>query len=356
MILLWRIHSTFIWTEKNLHRINMKKIGIVCVVLLALLLPTSVGAVEFRKDSQVTIDTQIDDDLIVSGGTVIINAPVNGDVFAVAGTIEVNAPVGGDLIAAGAQITVTSTVKGKIIAGGGTIDLKGTAEKILVFGGAITLHSTAVVERYAVVSGGTAINAGTIREDLIVSTGRFQNTGSYGKLTLIEPTPAEGIEALLTFVLILSILVKIGYLILGLIFVKYFSGLFFRIEKEVRESTVKKIVMGFIFIIVTALVVLVLGITLVGIPFAAVVALLFMIALMVAGLFVSYSLGNWVLTLIKVKTGDMMTFVVGFVILNVLFAVPYVGIIFRIVAVSLGFGAIHYAVRANWKSITVPKA
>ncbi len=342
--------------KESLSVIDMKRIGIACIVLLALLLPAGVGAVEFKTNSQVTIDTQINDDLIVSGGTVIINAPVNGDIFAVGGTIEVNAPVEGDLIAAGAQITVTSTVKGKIIAVGGTIDLKGTAKKILVFGGTITIHSTAVIERYAIVSGGTVTNAGTIKEDFIVSTSRFQNTGSYGKLTLTEPAPAEGIEALLTFVLILNILVKIGYLILGLLFIKYFSGLFFRIEKEVRESTAKKMVMGFIFIIVTVLVVLILGITLVGIPFAILVALLFVIALMVAGLIVSYSLGNWVLNLVKVKTGDMLIFVVGFVILNVLFAIPCVGAIFQIVAVSLGFGAVYYAVRANWKSITAPKA
>lgn len=333
----------------------MKRTALVCIALTVLLISASVGAVEQRTGNQVVIDTPINDDLIISGGTVAINACITGDVFCAGGTISINAPIKGDLLVAGGQIAVNADVEGKIIAAGGIIDLKGKMEKLIAAGGTVTIHSTALIQKYAFAAGGTISNAGEIREDFHVATERFQNTGKVGGTVKIEKPPSFAEEFRLGLG-ILSILWKIGLLILGLIFIREFGALFFTIEKEVRESTIKKTVLGFIFIIVAAVLILLLAITIVGSAIAAVLGTFFVVALMVAGLIVSYTLGDWILEKLKVKSGDLAAFILGFIILCVLFIIPYAGAVIRVVVVSLGFGAISYAVKNNWKTITAPKA
>ena len=332
----------------------MKRLILIGLVLLFCLVPAQVGAVENRSGDMVVIDTPIEDDLFVTGGTITIDAYINGDVIASGGTIEVNAPIKGDLLVAGGQITVNADIEGKIIAAGGIIDIKGKAEKVLAVGGTISFQSTAVIERYVFAAGGTVSNAGEIKEDFYVATDRFENTGVVGGTIEVEEPPTFT-EELKQGLSILSILWKIGYLILGIFFIKLFGKLFFRIEEEVRESTIKKTVLGFILILVTAVVCLVLAITIIGSPLAVILVLFFIMALMVAGLPVSYSLGDWLLKMVKVTPNDILAFVVGFIILNLLFIIPFVGFIVQVIAVSLGFGAIFYTIKDNWKVITAPK-
>ena len=86
--------------------------------------------------------------------------------------------------------------------------------------------------------------------------------------------------------------------------------------------------------------------------------MLFIIALMLSSIFVSFAVGRKIVDLFKVKLklnfkfNDLLIFVLGFVILSLLFRIPYAGVLIVIIAVSLGFGAIIYALRENWQNIT----
>lgn len=332
----------------------MNKRMLALIALLFILVPSSVGAVEMISEDQVVIDTQIDDDLFVSGGTITINAPINGDVFASGGMIEINAPINGDLFAAAGQISVNADVTGKIIAVGGMIDIEGNVEKVMVAGGTISIKSGAVVEKYVFAAGGTVNNAGTIKEDFYVATETFNNTGTVlGDIEVEEPPSYE--EEFKAAFGVFSILWKIGFLILGIILIKKFGKIFFRIEEEVRESFIKKMVLGFVFILLAVVIIFVLGITIIGAPIAVLLGLFFVMALMVAGLVVSYTFGDWLLTKLKATPSELVAFVVGFIIINLLFLIPVAGFLIQIIVVSLGFGAIFYAVKDNWETITAPR-
>jgi hypothetical protein len=334
----------------------MKRMVLLCIALLFFVLPAHVGAVETRSGDQITVDAPVDDDLFAAGNTITINACIHGDLIALGGIITVNAPIRGDLLVSGGQVRVNDTVEGKIIAAGGIIELRSTAENVIIVGGATTIYSTAVIQRYAFVAGGAFDNAGEIKGDLFVSAEEFENTGTVrGSIEREERAPmlAEGLRNL---GLVLSILWKLGVFVLGLVFIKWFGALFFRIEKEVRESTLKKTVLGFICIIAAAIIIVLLAIIVIGLPFAALLMMFLVIVLMVAGLFVSYTVGDWIFNKLKVNTSDMVAFTLGFIILNLLFLIPYAGFVIRVVVCSLGFGAIFYAVKNNWETITAPKA
>jgi hypothetical protein len=85
----------------------------------------------------------------------------------------------------------------------------------------------------------------------------------------------------------------------------------------------------------------------VGLPIALIAALLLIVALMLTGTFVSYSLGKWIGSRLKLKYSDLVLFVIGFVILNILFLIPFVGWLASLISVSLGFGAMLYTCKRH---------
>jgi len=254
--------------------------------------------------------------------------------------------VNGDVFIAGGQIFVNSDVKGKIVAAGGNVDVKGNARNVVIAGGNVIIRSTAVISRDAVISGGNVNNAGRINGNLTVRAQNFQNTGSSGSVDFIKSEGSQRSSG------IFRILITLGFLILGIILLKLFPVQFSKVEKEIRESTLFKTVIGFVLIIVSAVVIILVAVTVIGLPIAAIMAMLFIIALMLSTIFVSFPAGKMILGYFKLKTGDTWIFVVGFIILSLLFRIPYVGGLIQIVAVSLGFGAVYFALREAWKGIT----
>jgi hypothetical protein len=324
------------------------KIITILLFILILFLPSNVGAVKMLSGDKVRVDSPIEDDVFAAGGTIDINAPVDGVVIA-GGKININATVNGDVFVAGGQVSINSDVKGKIVAAGGNIDIKGNAKNVVIAGGNVNIHSTAVISRDAVISGGNVNNAGKINGNLTVRAENFQNTGSAGSVEFIK---REGSQSFQRVMSTFRILITIGFLILGIILLKLFPAQFFKVEEEIRKSTLLKTVAGFVAIIVSAVIIILVAITVIGLPVAVVLAMLFITALMLSTIFVSFTFGKKILDLFKVKTGDMLTFIIGFIILSLLFEIPYAGGLIRIVAVSLGFGAVCYALRDFWKGMT----
>jgi hypothetical protein len=325
---------------------GMKSIIILSLISI-LLLPSNVGAVKMLSGDQVRVDSPIEDDIFAAGGAIDINAPVDGVVIA-GGNININAPVNGDVFVAGGQVSVNSDVKGKIVAAGGNIDINGKAKNVVIAGGNVNIHSTAVISRDAVISGGSVNNAGRVNGNLTVRAENFQNTGSAGSVEFRKSEVSQSFHrAIGTF----RILITLGFLILGIILLKLFPAQFFKVEEEIRKPTLLKTVVGFVLIIVSAVVIILVAVTVIGLPVAAVMAMLFIIVLMFSTIFVSFTLGKKILDLFKLKTTDMWIFVLGFIILSLLFRIPYAGWLIQIVAVSLGFGAVCYSLRGVWEGI-----
>lgn len=346
----------------------MKKIVLACILLLALL--PSVGAVEIISKDNVYIDSPVNEDLFVSGGTVVIDAEVNGDIVATGGEIKINQKVAGDVIVAGGQIEINGEVTGDIFAAGGTItlnsnvgervvaaggmvQLNGSCEKVMLAGGTVAIGPNSVIDKYAFVSGGTVNHNGTINGDMFVGAETFNNQGTVsGEIRKEEPPPImEGLTRLGFF---LGIVLKIGFFILGLIFIKLMPKLFFAIQNEVKTSWLVRLVLGFVLIIATVIVCVLCGITVVLLPLAIALALFFVLSLMVSSIIVSYALGEWLLKLAKIETHWAGAFALGFIIVSVLTMLPVVGFIVHILVVSLGIGAIFYTVKNNWNMITAP--
>ena len=278
----------------------------------------------------------MEDDVFAAGNMVSINAPVDS-VVAAGSIVNINSPVKGDVIAAGGQVNVNSDVGGKVVVAGGNINLGGNVSTNLVAtGGQVSILPGKSIGKDALISGGSAVNSGLVNGTLTVYAGNFTNAGSAGKVDFYQ---SWGGFDVFTF---LSI---IGFFILGLIMVKYLSGIFMVVDEEIRTSTLFKTLLGFVMIIASFVALLLVAITVVGLPIALISSFLIFVALMLSGTFVAYSLGKWICMQAKFEKGDLICFVIGFVILNILFQIPYLGGLVSLVSMSLGFAALLYAGR-----------
>jgi hypothetical protein len=322
----------------------MKCIKAILVLMTLVLLCSSGQALRTFSGDTITIDTAIADDIIAAGNMVSINAPVDSAIVA-GGTVNINAPVKGDVIAAGGQVYVNANVGGKVVAAGGNVNLGGT--NLVALGGQVNILPGNTVERDALIGGGQVVNAGQVNGTLTVSANQFNNTGSAGKVNFykVEDQSQKKDDYDMGFN-IFSLLAMLGYFIMGLILVKCLPVIIQAVDREVRSSTLLKTLLVFVMIIASFIALLLVAATVVGLPIAVISTLLFFAALMLSGTFVSFSLGKWIGERANKKQSDLVYFVIGFVILNVLCWLPLVGGLVSLISMSLGFAAILYAARA----------
>lgn len=324
------------WCEKSIN-------SILVLMAMFLLCPAGVALQTFSGDA-VSIDQPVADDVIAGGNVVNINAPVDSAIVA-GGTVSINAPVKGDVIAAGGQVYVNSDVGGKVVVAGGNVNLGGSVGTNLVAaGGQINILPGKTINRDALIGGGQVVNAGRINGTLIVSASQFNNTGTATavKFHKVEDSSPKDRNSEMAGG-IFSLLVLLGYLIMGLLLVKYLPGIFRVVDGEIRTSTLLKTLLGFVMIISAIIAILMVAVTVVGLPIAMVSFLLFMAALMMSNTFVSYSLGRWINERAKIRQGDLISFIIGFVVVNLLIHLPLLGVLVSLVSMSLGLSALLYS-------------
>lgn len=305
----------------------------------------------FITGNSVIINAPVIGDVFVGGGTVQINANITGDVFAVGGIIEINAPITGDLISAGAQIIIKQNVTGKIIAVGGLIELQEDTTKALIVAGSITLFSTTNIEQNAYLFGGTVNNQATIEDTLIVRAATFQNSGTAQIVDYQTSQVTQIGETLKGIFRILQIVIVAGYMILGLLILKFMPNQFLAIEEELNKSKIKNTAIGFLLLILTTIISIILAITVIGLPISILLTLTYLIVLIISPLIVSLTIGRTIVNLLKRKTSNTILFIIGFIALHLLYLIPFIGFIFVIGALSLGLGAIFYTTKKNLHKI-----
>jgi len=151
---------------------------IVCLMLSALLVSTQpASATSIDDDGKISSSETIDDDVLLSAQTVIVDGTVNGMVFAFGNEITINGTVNGDLLAIASTVTISPTarVKGNVFAAGQTINIQGAVEgSVLVGGATLNLGYKATVNRNVYFGGYSfeAQNDTVINKDL--SAGVYQ--------------------------------------------------------------------------------------------------------------------------------------------------------------------------------------
>lgn len=359
------------------------------VILASTLIFVGVSSAQSFKTGDtvgVAANETIDSMLFITGKNVNIVGTVNGDVYCAGGTVDVSGTINGDLICGAQTITVSGVIDGNVRLGGQTITISGTIRNSVTIGAQnLVIDKDAIIGRDLLGGIQVATINGSIGRDVLAGTQNITINGEVGRdfkggtenftvgsagsiLGNVDYTSNNEVNIVsggkiagtvkrtetpvktentsfspFAFTIGWFIYSFVALLITALVLV----GLFPRIFKEAAASAKKKpgttALVGIAAAFVTPIVIVLLMITVIGIPLALLILLGWLIAAVLSGPFASYMLGKLIMPESKSVIWVML---VGGALLIVTFFIPILGFVTMLVSYLFGMGMV--ASRGRW--------
>jgi len=308
-------------------------------VLLTLSLVPGVAAADQRTGGSVVVgsDETIEGNLDIFGGSVVVRGTVTGDLNVFAGSVRIegtvegdvsasagtvvlgpNATVGGNLDAAAGTVTVAGTVDGNVDAAAETITLAPTA----AVGGDLTYGGQLVREDGAQVSGS-------------VTQGELAGGGAAGPVPS-APGWVVGVYGLLVNAALGAVLL--------LVFPQFSRSL----AARARNSPLRSGGTGLLVLIGVPVVLVLVALTIVGIPLTLAGTFAFVFVLWVAAVYGRYAVGAWLSRLVGVEN-RWAGLLVGLVAVAVLKQVPFLSGLVEFLVLLLGLGALSLTLYGRYR-------
>jgi hypothetical protein len=327
-----------------------------------------VGGMEFRSGDALIVSEPIDRDLFLAGSSIRVEQPVTGDLFAAGQDVTIDTTVTGDLRVAASSVTIRGVVGGNVLIFASTVKIDDTAQvqgHVNLYGATIVTDGT-VGKSYTAAGESVLVNGALNGEAKIDA-----NTVEFGQAATIagaatvkganEPkiaTDAQRAQIQYTAVdrneekqntadefwtrLRSAFFWYVALSLIG-IAVLLLWGVRSRLIVEALDTApFFAFVKGFIALVVTPVVVVLAAVTIIGLPLSLFIAGVYIAALAIAKIFVGAWIGNKLLPGQSQEgvRGIIIQFLVGFLILSIVTATPYIGGILGFIATILGLGAL----------------
>jgi len=369
----------------------MKKIA--CIIVLSLCLTAFLGifqtafAVEFLSGEELFVEDAINDDAYMGGGVITVESDVAGDLYLGGGSITINGNIEGDLVVGAGQIVVNGNVKDDVRAAGGSVFVNGNVgDDLIVTGGQFNLGSEALVGGSLILGTGYANILGTINEDikggggkivlggtvyrdievevgenisltkdaringnLVYSSlveGKFDETQVGGFIEFNKQKPEKDfggqIENFFTrWYLLFELVHYASLMLIALVLVLLIPAGILGINKITKTHPWKSLGLGFVISVCTIAAMIILAITIIGLPLAGILLGALIISWCIAKVYAAAFIGS---LLIKPKKMTKMKLfgitALGGFILMVIGIVPFIGWLIVLLAVMMAFGAL----------------
>ncbi|WP_198665647.1 MULTISPECIES: bactofilin family protein [Haloprofundus] len=295
----------------------------------------------FAGDVYVAETGRVGGNVAGAAGSVRIAGVVDGDVAGASGslTLEEGSTVGGDVAAGTGSLTVAegATVGGDLSAGAQTASIDGTVEGDAEIGAdEIRLGPSAVIEGDLTYDGTLqradgAVVGGTVeRDDDLVTAAP---AGTDGPLV---PGWASVVYGLLM------------NLLLGAVLLFVFPSFSQRVVLEAARSPGLSGGVGVLSLVVVPLVLLLLVVTLVGIPLALIGSVLFGLLVWVGGVYGRFAVGAVILAYTD-REGEWAALVVGIVAVALVVQIPFLGWVVNLAVGLVGLGALLLAFTSGYR-------
>lgn len=345
-----------------------------CAALLSLVAATAQGAEDegvasnvYMAGADVRIDRGVEGDVVAAAGRINVDEPIVGDAVFAGGSVEVRAPIGEDLRAAGGVVMLSSRVHGEALLAGLRI----------VLGPGSELHGPAWIAGSHVSIGGRALSGlkvygrrvlvlGEVRGPLEVSAGRLEIHRSaqiHGDLTYssgeeISIEPGARIAGTVTrtssaldfadhsadapLLKALRPLLLCGLLAAGIVLFALFPRFTLTASQTLAHAPVKSLGLGVALFFSVPPVILLLVITIIGIPIAIALAAFHAIALLAAYLvtahFIAERLAHALQRKAPRRAWRFVFLAVAIVLLSLAGSIPHAGVWLLLLALIAGLG------------------
>jgi cytoskeletal protein CcmA (bactofilin family) len=370
------------------------KIKLIAVLVLALVLPVLVfasvaNAQTFRSGQTPSIASSesIDGAAFITGSAVDVAGTINGDLYCAGQNVTISGNVDGDVLCAAQTITISGSVTGDVRLAAQTIaisgDVKGSAS---IAAQTITIEGQGKIGRDAVIAGQSTTINGSIARDVTLSSGsavintaigrnisaqiesltlgksaviggtidytspemltKDSNAQVAGKVTYTkqETTQQDTSNAYdVSGAIFSTLMLIVSALLLVLIFPRQFQRTTNASAVSVKH-TMFALLTGFVASIVVPVAIVILLITVVGIPLGILMLLAWIIVLILSISFASYYIGRIVW---RSQTNAIIIMLIGALILAVALLIPVLDFFVLILAFWYGSGAILLQLRAH---------
>jgi cytoskeletal protein CcmA (bactofilin family) len=332
----------------------------------------------YLAGATVRTDGQVNGDLIAAAGRINVNHAVSGDAVLVAGSIEVYGNIGDDLRAAGGVVSVSGRIAGEAMLAGGSIALGPDAEvngrarlagndvvvggkmhnglkvygnKILVLGevyGPVELAGEQIeILGSARILGDVTYSSG--RQLKIDPGARITGKVTRDSDTFEFPRPRLDIPGLPA----LRPLLLLGLLAAGLLLIALFPRFTQAALQAIGAAPLKSLGLGTAIFFSLPPVILLLLITIIGIPIALVLAAIYAMALLTAYLISAFFIGNRLLGLLRKQTVPGFGWRAGslaaaLLLLWLIHNLPYIGDLAILILLLAGLGAMILQAFSNY--------
>jgi cytoskeletal protein CcmA (bactofilin family) len=248
----------------------------------------------FGAGTDASPGSAVDGDAFVAGARVDLNKPVSGDALLAGGGVAVSDRVGGDLYATGGSVTVDAPVAGNARLAGGRVEIMKRGQvigKTTLVGGRVTVQGKAgrqlvVFAEHVLLDGEVAGNATIASHSLSIGP----NARVTGKLTYRGSLPAQvdpaavingGINYLSfdfedeTYQPVARVVAWVGVIaftvglfLIGMLTILLAPQSTAQMSRLARGRPISSLALGLVTILCVPLAVILLMLTIVGIPFA----------------------------------------------------------------------------------------
>lgn len=352
------------------------------LIALAMVLvqPSNADAAIFRQGNRVVVERGeiINDDLYIAGSTIRIDGTVNGDLIAAGNSITVNGDVQGSSFLVGSDIDVNSRIQNSVRVAGQNVTFSAqTGRDLIAAGNFVTITRDANISRDFIIGGNDVRLDGSIGRNMVggasmmdingtvsgnvrldvenLNVGSNARVGGYLKYkSANEAKIAQGANiqgevdrterrryrrpavsyigaAIMSFLWVLALGV-----VLFLLFPRFGNGSNRKLETKPWAS----LGWGFLLLILTPFAVLLLMITVIGIPTAFILLFLYIIAIYVAKIYVGFFVGSRIFAALERVTHWFWPLLFGLLIVVIISAIPFIGWLISLAILLFGLGAI----------------
>ncbi len=370
----------------------------VMIFLSVMVLTTSVWAANIPGQQDIMVlesGKTLDGPGFYSGRIVRIDGTVQGTTFAAGQDVTVNGTINGDLFVAGQSVSVTGRVTGNIYGAGQNIWIQSqNTGDVFAAGQSIKIDKTAMIGRDLFASGASILQEGNVPRDFYSAGSDVSINGVIGrdarlygeniaiqdqavingsldyhserqasiaagstiigqtKWTPVEPSPER--PAWTPLGIMMGILWQIASALLVWVVIRIWQPDFWRRTAAViANEPVKTLGIGAIALIVTPMLIILMMITIIGIPLGVLLAVMYGVSLYLSKIIAAVFLGSllagrfgW-----PEKHRGVWLVLLGLVIITVLSKIPMLGFLLWLVIVFAGLGAILVSTSAREKAV-----
>jgi len=337
--------------------IRRRLLTLVLVGVLLCSLATGVAAAQSVRGASGTVVVGADEtveSVEAVAGSVVIRGTVRGDVSAAAGTVHVTETgrVGGDVEVAAGAVRIDGQVDGDVSTGAGTLDVTETAR----IGGSVEagagyasfdgrVGGDVTVGAETVVLGPNARVGGDFRYDAETLT---RDPGATVEGRVVRETGGQPGGVAVVGNALDTVYGLLANLLFGAILLFAFPNFSAGVASRVGSAPARTGGVGLLALVGVPVVLVLLVITLVGIPLAVVGAVAFAGAVWAGLVYGQYAVGVRALAAVD-REGRWLALVVGLVGFALLGAVPILGGLLELGALLLGLGALTLGLRDAYR-------